>query len=434
MTADRQLRPLEWTTYYGLWCHRFVLSLLRFFPLLLCFASVTIFAAPLTLQQAENQLLQSNHAILAARRALEGATADITIAGQAPNPTVSYSTTDISRRNGVGGGSLPHKRMDQTVSIQQQIERGDRRELRRNSATALELAARADYADVCRQQRLLLHQAWFDLLAASERKRLLLETASLYQRGMVATELRLKLGDVSRVEASRLRIEALRAENDARLASADQEKALARLSLLLGNPSTQAIEPAGDWPAIQSPEKSLALEGRPDVRAAASRIESSERKRSIARSLTTRDLTVGAQVERFGPAPGVTYGVSIAMPLFVRYGFEGEQARAEAEYSAAIEERERTLRTAYTETEQARADLTAAIDRLQRIESDALPQAREVGAASELAYRKGAIGLTDLLDARRTLRAVELEVVAARADHAKARAAWLAATQWEISE
>jgi hypothetical protein len=31
------------------------------------------------------------------------------------------------------------------------------------------------------------------------------------------------------------------------------------------------------------------------------------------------------------------------------------------------------------------------------------------------------------------LRAVELEAVAARADHAKARAAWLAATEWELA-
>ena len=89
---------------------------------------------------------------------------------------------------------------------------------------------------------------------------------------------------------------------------------------------------------------------------------------------------------------------------------------------------------ASVEVVRAAADLAAAVEKLQRVESDTLPQAREVGAASEFAYKKGALNLTDLLDARRTLRCVELEAVAARADHAKALAAWQAATQWEQGE
>jgi cobalt-zinc-cadmium efflux system outer membrane protein len=176
------------------------------------------------------------------------------------------------------------------------------------------------------------------------------------------------------------------------------------------------------------------LEARPDVRAALARIDAANRNRELARSLTTRDITVGAQVERQMPVPGVTYGFQVSVPLFVRYGFEGERALAETQYSASLEERERVLQGAANDARRARADLAAAVERLQRIETEALPQAREVATASEFAFSKGALGLTDLLDARRTLRAVELEAVAARADHAKARAAWLAATEWEITQ
>lgn len=422
-------------TCQSLRCFSFVLPR---FPLpalpLLCLLCPVAFAAPLTLPQAETRLLQSNHEILAARRALESATAGIAIAGQAPNPTLSYSATDINRRTGIGPGSLNDKRMDQTVGIQQQIERGDRRELRRTGAEALERAATADYADVRRQQRLALHQAWFDWLAATDRARLLSETAALYRRGVEAANLRLKLGDMARVEASRLRVEALRADNDARTAAAELDKARTQLALLLGETQPQDLEAVVEWPLAKMPADVPPLESRPDVLAALARIEASERNRTLARSLTTRDITVGAQVERYAPTPGVTYGFSVSVPLFVRYGYEGEQARAEAEYGAALEGRERVLQSAANDARRARADLAAAVERLQRIESEALPQAREVGAASEFAYSKGALNLTDLLDARRTLRAVELEAVAARAEHAKARAAWLAATEWERSE
>lgn len=408
---------------------------LRLSLLLLLSLPVSSHAAPLTLQEAEAQLLQSNHAVVAARRALEGATADITIAGQAPNPVLSYSATDYSPRNGIGRGSLGDKRLDQTVQIQQQLERGNRRELRRTGAEALEQAARADYADARRQQRLALHQAWFDWLAAAEKKRLLAETADLYKRGMVATDLRLRLGDIARVEASRLRIEALRAENEARSAVAEYDKARAEVAFLLGTPDAGRLEPVLEWPPLQSAALAAAdgaLNERPDVRAASSRVQASDRRRELARSLTTRDITVGALVERDpSVVPGVTYGITVSLPLFVRYGYEGEKARAESDYYAAIEDGERLRQSVATEIGRARADLAAATEKLQRIEAETLPQAREVGAASEFAYKKGALNLTDLLDARRILRAVELEAVAARADHAKARAAWLAATEWE---
>ena len=410
---------------------------LSLFSLLLC--SSTTFSAPLTLRQAEAQLQQSNHAVLAARRALEGAGADITIAGQAPNPTLTYSATDYSPKTGVGGGSLGDKRLDQTLLIQQQIERGNRRELRRTSAEAMEEATRADYADTRRQQRLALHQAWFDWLAAAEKKRLLSETAELYKRSLNASELRLKVGDISRVEASRLRIEASRAANEARSAVAEYEKASSQVALLLGKPDPDSIEPVVEWPAVEMPGAATGsvLDARPDVRSAGSRIQASERRRDLARSLTTRDIVVGAQVERDPSAQisGVTYGLTVSVPIFARYGYEGEKARAESDYYGALEENERVRQSVSVEINRARADLAAAVDRLQRIESETLPQAREVGAASEFAYKKGALNLTDLLDARRTLRVVELEAVAARADHAKARAAWMAATQWEhVSE
>jgi cobalt-zinc-cadmium efflux system outer membrane protein len=251
---------------------------------------------------------------------------------------------------------------------------------------------------------------------------------------MVATDLRLKLGDVSRVEASRLRIEALRAENEARGAVAEYDKARADVAFLLGEPDPKKLEPVVDWPAVQvdGTPAAPALDSRPDVLAAGSRIQASERRRELARSLTTRDVTLGAQVERDPMnVSGVTYGLMVSIPIFARYGYEGERARAESDYYAAIEDGERVRQGVSVEIIRARADLDAAADRLQRIETETLPQAREVGAASEFAYKKGALNLTDLLDARRTLRAVELEAVAARVDHAKARAAWLAATQWE---
>jgi cobalt-zinc-cadmium efflux system outer membrane protein len=47
-----------------------------------------------------------------------------------------------------------------------------------------------------------------------------------------------------------------------------------------------------------------------------------------------------------------------------------------------------------------------------------------VAEGAEMAYSKGAMSLTDLLDARRVLRTTQIEALAARTDAAKAAGAW----------
>ena len=64
--------------------------------------------------------------------------------------------------------------------------------------------------------------------------------------------------------------------------------------------------------------------------------------------------------------------------------------------------------------------------------SDILPAARKVVEGAELAYHKGALSLSDLLDARRTLRATLIEALTARADAAKAQGAWQLRTQPDL--
>lgn len=417
---------------------------LPFLSLLLAVNAGLVAAEPLRLDLAEaERLLAANREILAAQRAVEAAQAGVTIAGQAPNPTASYSNANVSPMLGVGGGRLADKRFDQFLGVSQLIERGDKRELRKGGAEAALTAAGADLADTRRQQRLVLHQAFYDLKAAQDRARLMTETAELYSKSQAAAELRLKAGDLAAVDASRQRVELLRARNDERAALADVARARQSLAYLIGATARAGDLVAGDaWPArmarVAAADGETALERRADVRAAQARVEAARQGRELARSLATRDVTVGAQVGRTlgysSYMPGVNYGISVSVPLFVRYAYQGEIAQAETAYTAALEAAETTTIQARQEIDRARTDLAAAADRWRRAEEESLPEARRVAEAAEFAYRKGALSLTDLLDARRTLRALELEALATRADYAKAHAAWLAATEWEIAE
>ncbi len=122
-----------------------------------------------------------------------------------------------------------------------------------------------------------------------------------------------------------------------------------------------------------------------------------------------------------------TFGVGISVPLFTNYNFEGEIRRAEVELQAALDNFERVRALAMGEIAARRADLDAARERVQRFRESLLKEAQKAADAAEYAYTRGAIGVMDLLDARRQLYATRLEESSTRADHARSFADWQAA-------
>lgn len=119
----------------------------------------------------------------------------------------------------------------------------------------------------------------------------------------------------------------------------------------------------------------------------------------------------------------------LQMPLQWGYRFEGEIGRASALQSQSQDLLERARLGARAELQTWLQAWDAARERLQTYERDILPRAQRVAEQAELAYTQGALTLTDLLDARRTLRTTRLEAIAAQADYAKAHGTWQLRTQ-----
>jgi cobalt-zinc-cadmium efflux system outer membrane protein len=175
------------------------------------------------------------------------------------------------------------------------------------------------------------------------------------------------------------------------------------------------------------------IDQRPDVRAAKSRLEAAASARQLARSLRTRDVTVGAQFEHYPLGTGTntfgtgnSYGVFLSVPLFARYQFEGEIQRAEVDYTAAMESLDKVRALARGELARALSDLQSMGERLKRYDESLLPEAAKAADSAEFAYKNGAIGVMDLLDSRRTQRAIQIDAASARNDYSKALSIWLA--------
>ena len=381
----------------------------------------------LSLAEAEALWQEHNRELQLARTAVSGAEADVLTAGQLPNPQVSLNITQISPWSGYGAGPWKDKKMDNVLRLDQLVERGGKRDLRVKGADARLDASRRDLDDTGRQMLLSLQQTYYDLRLAQEKRRLAGESAATYDKGLETGRLRLKAGDISQVELSRLQIDKSRADNDARQTQAELEQAQVALAYLIGREGDAGLLVADDsWPPLGDQQlKRGDLEQRPDVAAARLRMAAAEAARDLAKAQKTRDVTVGVQYEHnMQNEPTNSYGFGVSVPLFIFHEYEGDIARAEADLTAARLIYERTMAQAVGSTDQASSALRSAEERLRRLETGLLADAERVARAAELAYSRGAMNLMDLLDARRTLRQVQIEAATARADYAKALAAW----------
>lgn len=375
--------------------------------------------------------MQKNRELQAARRNVESAQAQILIAGARPNATLSVNSTSINDANTIDGQK---RTADTILRIDQPFERGNKRELRLDAASGLQRASRDDFLDALRQSLAALQGAYFDLRQAQEKADTLAQNAELYLGTLDAAQRRLRAGDLAPADVARVEVDYERAQNDARGARAELARAQIALAYMIGDEAEAAELRAVDpWPAPERADATAveqAIEARPDVIAAKERVQAAEKLRDLARAQRTRDVTIGTQYERWIPGGGAAtqaVGVGVSVPLFTGYDFSGDIQKAEVDRYAAIDALERARAIAGAELRRAAGDLNAAADRLERFDRSLLAAANRSAEASEFAFQRGAISVLEVLDARRTLRAVRLEALAARNDYAKALAAWQAA-------
>jgi cobalt-zinc-cadmium efflux system outer membrane protein len=407
----------------------------RLVVLLLGLASALVQARDLPLAEAEKLLAERGRELLAARRALEAAGAQRDIAAVRPNATLSLNSVSISNNYVHSSGTGNVWRADTILRIDQPFERGGKRELRMDAAEVLERAARGDSLEALRTQLAQLRGAYFELKQAEEKQAILGENAQLFGRTLAAAQARLKAGDLAAADVARVQLDAERAQNDARGAQAELARARLALGYLIGEERNAASLRASDpWPGrmradAADVERAIEryVESRPDVAAARARAAAAEKLRDLARSQQTRDITLGAQYERYpGTVPADSVGFGISVPLFTGNDYSADIRRAEIERYAAQDALDRARALAANDIRRAASDLAAAAERLERYDASLLAAADRSAESAEFAFQRGATSVLEVLDARRTLRAVRLEALAARTDHARALAAWRA--------
>jgi cobalt-zinc-cadmium efflux system outer membrane protein len=381
----------------------------------------------LTRENALTRLLQCNLEIIDSRRFITANEANLLQAGQTQNPNLTIGIGNINPKLGIGAGSYFDKTIDTSIRYEQLIERGNKLNLRVKSAQGVVLASKQDVLDTERQQSIILLSSMVDVATITERINLLSQMVALYTETSRANSIRLEKGDLSPIDADRQKIDANRAQIDLHQAQSDAKTAQLTLATLLGwqaKADLLTVDPAIlDVAPADSPQ--FDIDNRTDVKAAKLRVEVTSQQLELAKAQLKSDITAGVQYDHWpasqnnATGTGDTISFTVGFPISVNNHYEGEIALAMSNEDAAKEALAHVEANAKSEWQHMNANVESAQENLQLMQKELLPRAESVAHTVESGYSKGALGLLDLLEARRMLRQTSLDTLTARANFAR---------------
>jgi cobalt-zinc-cadmium efflux system outer membrane protein len=167
---------------------------------------------------------------------------------------------------------------------------------------------------------------------------------------------------------------------------------------------SEQIAPLGEF-------RSVALETRPDLRAAVQSIDQARTNQRLAEANASTDPTVGIDVGRLpqsSSVPSGYMGLSISIPLRIFDRNQGERLRTRLDIG--LNERLRDVIEAglYRDVDSAYATLTSTVILLKPYKAKYLEKAVKVRDTMTFSYQRGAASLLDFLGAQRDYRGVQL--------------------------
>jgi len=159
----------------------------------------------------------------------------------------------------------------------------------------------------------------------------------------------------------------------------------------------------------------MALDARPDLRAAQAARDKAAADISLAKANAWWDVTPQIEYQRIGPDNTIGFGFALPIKLFDRN--QGEITRAQAEAKRVEATRDALLAQALAEVDTALATVAAERQKATLLRDHYLPKVKQARETVEFAYRRGGVTLLDYLDAQRSYREKSLEYLRSIANY-----------------
>lgn len=343
-------------------------------------------------------------------------------AGLRPNPELEIGIEEFAGSGDRSGFDAA----ETTVRIDQSIELGGKRAKRTRVAQLDKELTQWDYEsarlDVIREAT----QAFVEVLAAQQRVSLAQKVVELSQQAYSAVAQRVKAGRDSPVDE--LRAGVVLSTSRIELQKAEKALAAARHSLaaVWGGRAATFEKVAGDLADVLPPappaDAAAAIAANPDV----ARWETQEQRQRAVLNLEKAngvpDVAVGGGVKRFEETDdsALVLGLAMPIPLFDRN--QGGIREAVAELGKTRRQYEAVQVRTLAALSEAVSALAAAYEEVTILRNDVLPKAQQAFEAARQGYEQGKFDYLYVLDAQRTLFAVQAQYVDSVEAYHKAQA------------
>jgi outer membrane protein, heavy metal efflux system len=369
----------------------------------------------LTWEQVRERFESSNSTLLAGKLNVEESKAQEITAFLRPNPTLTVAADQIDPFNG-GPAHGPFAYLLSTANLNYLHERQRKRELRLESAQKGTSIASSQQADLERNLLFNLRGAFVQMLEAKAVLEVAKANLDYYDHVLSVSNQQYKAGDIAQIDLDRLELQRVQFEAD--LQGADVNLRTAKIQLLeLLNERTpveqfDVVGPFDFNEQVQALDEyhKMALDGRPDLRAAAESVEKARTDHKLAVANGSTDPIVGFDVGR-NPPIDQYIGVSVNIPLRIFDKNQGEKLRTKLDI-----DRSERLRTAvetqvFGDVDSAYARLNSTLALLRPYKAKYLQQAVKVRDTVYFSYQHGGASLLDFLNAESEYRSVQLNYV-----------------------
>src|SRR5580658_10410758 len=363
-------------------------------------------------QQIKEKFEAANPTLKAARMSIDESKAEEITAYLRPNPNFTFSTdgTQLTPYQGVW---RPFAGTQFGAAFSYLHERQNKRELRLESAKKSTEVAVSAYSDQERNLIFNLRSAFVQMLQAKAVLQNAKENLDYWDRELVVNRKRLNAGDLAQIDVDRLELQRVQFESDLETAIVNLRTAKIQLLMLLNDRTpvdrfdvtgpfdfTDELRPLDEF-------RNIALESRPDLKAAMQNVELAKITYKLTVSNGSTDPTFSVDFARNPPIP-VYMGVSVSIPLRIFDRNQGEKARTQVDISRNERLRDANEAQVFNDIDSAYWTLVQNVNLLKPYKSTYLSLATDVRDTTAFSYKNGGASLLDYLDAEKAYRDTEL--------------------------
>jgi cobalt-zinc-cadmium efflux system outer membrane protein len=334
-----------------------------------------------------------------------------------PNPqfTLTADGTQIERHDGTW---TPFKGTFEQPNFSYLHEREHKRELRLKGAQEGTAITQSQHVDLEINLIFGLHSAFVQTLQAKAVLALAKADLEYYDKIIEISRARFNAGDLAKIDLARIELQRVQYESEIETAIVNLRQQKIQLLLLLDDrtPVDQfdvtgvfdlgpELQPLGDYHQI-------ALDNRPDLRAAIQTVEQSQTNHKLAVSNGSTDPTFGAwytyNSSTNNPNGPQTLGLSVSIPLRIFDKNQGEKKRTLIDIDRSQQAAEAAKAQVFSDVDNAYELVRTNIALIKPYKAQYLDQSVYVRDTVTFAYEHGGASLMDFLNAQSDYRVVQL--------------------------